>query len=218
MKIIDNKKDFYDYLVSEYGIDDLIVFDRRKSIVIKTDIKPEKDNDYLFSTIKGDNDIYQKEEIFYSSGIIKKEKKGTYYRFALKTGRHFYHFEIERYLIDDANVSIKTKLVGEEDNDVLYPDLVLAIIPYHKSYSYFSGASETNYRLEQRDVYKDRIIDLPFLKDTVIPGFVSAKDVFLHIYSYLSSKREKKIEDNRSDILKLQSAGFDKITSFRNIK
>jgi len=218
MKIIDNKKDFYDYLVSEYGIDDLIVFDRRKSIVIKTDIKPEKDNDYLFSTIKGDNDIYQKEEIFYSSGIIKKEKKGTYYRFALKTGRHFYHFEVERYLIDDANVNIKTKLVGEEDNDVLYPDLVLAIIPYQKSYSYFSDTSETNYRLEQRDVYKYRIIDLPFLKDTVIPGFVSAKDVFLNIYSYLSSKNEKKIEDNRSDILKLQSAGFDKITSFRNIK
>ena len=79
MKIIDNKKDFYDYLVGEYGIDDLIVFDRRKSIVIKTDIKPEKHNDYLFSTIKGDEDIYPKENISYSSGIRKIEKMGTYH-------------------------------------------------------------------------------------------------------------------------------------------
>jgi len=218
MKIIDNKKDFYDYLVGEYGIDDLIVFDRRNSIVIKTDIKPEKDNDYLFSTIKGDNDIYKKEEISYSSGTRKKEKKGTLLRFVLKTGRHFYHFEIERYLIDDDNASVNTKLVGEEDNDFVYPDLVLAILPYKKPFSFFSFFSENNYRLTQGDVYKEQIIDLPFLKYTVIPGYVSAKDVFLNIYSYLSSKREKKIEDNRSDILKLESAGFDKITSFRNIK
>ena len=33
MKIVDNKKDFYDFVAGEYGIDDLIVFDRRKSIV-----------------------------------------------------------------------------------------------------------------------------------------------------------------------------------------
>jgi len=218
MKIIDNKKDFYDYLVGEYGIDDLIVFDRRKSIVIKTDIKPEKHNDYLFSTIKGDEDIYPKENISYSSGIRKIEKMGTYYRFVLKTGRHFYHFVVERHLIDDVNVSIKTQIVNEEDNDILYPDLLLAILPYQKTFFSFSDISEKKYRLEQRDVHKNQIIDLPFLKHTVIPGYVPAKDVFLNIYSYLSSKREKKIEDNRSDILKLESAGFDKITSFRNIK
>jgi len=34
----------------------------------------------------------------------------------------------------------------------------------------------------------------------------------------ISSKKEIKIEDKRSDILKLESAGFDKIESFRNIK
>ena len=39
MKIIDNKKDFYDYIVGEYGIDDLTVFDRRKAVVFKTDVK-----------------------------------------------------------------------------------------------------------------------------------------------------------------------------------
>jgi hypothetical protein len=216
MKIVDNKKDFYDYLVGEYGIDDLIVFDRRNAVVIKTDVKPENYKDYIFSTIRGDQDIYQKEEISYFYGARKKEKVGTYYRFALKTGRHFYHFLVERYLIDDMNVCKKTQLVGEEDNDILYPDLILAILPYHNNHHYYS--SNIKYQFTQRDVFNDQIIDLPILKDTVIPGYVSAKDVFLNIYSYLSSKKDIKIEDNRSDIMKLESAGFDKIESFRNIK
>ena len=216
MKIIDNKKDFYDYIVGEYGIDDLTVFDRREAVVIKTDVKPEKQNDYLFSTIKGDKDIYPKEEICYSSGFRKKERRGTIYRFALKTGRHFYHFAVERHLIDDMNVCVETQLLHEEDNDTLYPDLILAILPYQK-YSYYF-ANIKNYRLEQRDVYEDQIINLPILKYTVIPKYVLAKDVFLNIYSYLSSKKEIRIEDKRSDIMKLESAGFDKILSFRNIK
>ena len=216
MKIVDNKKDFYDYLAGEYGIDNLIVFDRRKAVVIKTDVEPEQHKDYLFSTIKGDKDIYPKEERCYYSGRTKKVKTGIVYRFALKTGRHFYHFAVERHLIDEMNVSIKTQLLNEEDNDTLYPDLILAILPYHSYHYLFSN--EKNYRLIERDVYKDQIIDLPILKDTIIPKFLSAKDVFLNIYSYLSSKKEIKIEDNRSDIMKLESAGFDKIESFRNIK
>ena len=217
MKIVDNKKDFYDYVAGEYGIDNLIVFDRRKSVVIKTDMKPEQHKDYLFSTIKGDKDIYPKEEKFYYSGSIKKEKKGNFYHFALKTGRHFYHFEIERFLIDDMNVSVETRLVYEEDNEILYPDLILAILPYQRSRYHFLSDKE-NYQITSHNVYKDQIIDLPVLKDTVIPGYISAKDVFLNIYSYLSSKKEIKIEDKRNDIMKLESAGFDKIESFRNIK
>jgi len=216
MKIVDNKKDFYDFVVGEYSIDDLIVFDRRKSIVIKTSMKPEKYKDYLFSTIKGDKDIYPKEEISYSSGNRKKVKEETVYRYALKTGRHFFHFEVERHLIDDMNVSIKTQLVNEEDNDILYSDLSLAILPYQKYHYYFYDIK--NYRLMQRDVYEDQIIKLPILRNTVIPRYVSAKDVFLNIYSYLSSKKDIKIVDNRSDFMKLESAGFDKIESFRNIK
>jgi hypothetical protein len=212
MKIIDNKKDFYDYVVGEYGIDDLIVFDRRKAVVIKTNVKPEKDVDYFFSTVKGDKDVYQKEEISYVNRKKKIVKKGILYKFTLKTGRHLYQFVVERYLIDDTTVCVNTQLIDEIDDDILYPELVLAIIPGHPS------SPDPLYKFYKRDICKDGIIVLPILKGTVIPAYVSAKDVFLYIYSYLSSKKEKKIEDNRSDVMKLQSAGFDKIKSFRNIK
>jgi hypothetical protein len=216
MKILDNKKDYYDYIVGEYGIDDLIVFDRREAVVLKTDVKPEKYKDYLFSTITGDKDIYPKEATHYYFGKRGKVKTGTCYCFALKTGSNYFHFVVERHLIDDTNVSIKTQLVNEEKNSVLYPDLILAIIPYKHSYSmeYY----RFHYQLRKYDVYEDQIINLPFLKNTVIPKFVSAKDVFLNIYSYISSKKDIKIEDKRSDTMKLEAAGFDKIESFRNIK
>ena len=84
-------------------------------------------------------------------------------------------------------------------------------IPYKSYYS------DSFMRLKKFNVYEDQIIDLPILKDTLIPKLVPAKDVFLNIYSYISSKKDVKIEDDRSDIMKLVSAGFDKIVSFRNI-
>ena len=83
-----------------------------------------------------------------------------------------------------------------------------------KIFYYFSKTDK--YLLEQRDVYKDQIINLPILKDTVISGYISGKDVFLNIYSYLSSKKDVKVEDKRSDKEKLISKGFDNVTSFRH--
>jgi hypothetical protein len=38
------------------------------------------------------------------------------------------------------------------------------------------------------------------------------------LYEYLSSLRDKPFIDPRSDVQKLESAGFDKKTSFRNVK
>ena len=37
MKIIDNKKDYYDYLAGIYGVDDLVVYDRRGSVVLESE-------------------------------------------------------------------------------------------------------------------------------------------------------------------------------------
>jgi hypothetical protein len=40
--------------------------------------------------------------------------------------------------------------------------------------------------------------------------------MYNEIYNYLIAVREPNIEDNRNDIQKLESKGFDKKTSFRN--
>ena len=49
MKIIDNKKDYYDYLASIYGIDDLVVYDRRGSVSLNSDKALPLGMEYYFS-------------------------------------------------------------------------------------------------------------------------------------------------------------------------
>ena len=49
MIIIDNKKDYYDYLSGVYGIDNLIVYDRRGSVSINPDCISLKGAEYYFS-------------------------------------------------------------------------------------------------------------------------------------------------------------------------
>ena len=46
MKIIDNKKDYYDYLASIYGIDDLVVYDRRGSVTLNPNRVLLHENDF----------------------------------------------------------------------------------------------------------------------------------------------------------------------------
>lgn len=68
MKIIDNKKDYYDYLMGVYGIDEKIVYDRRGSIT----------KDYYFK-----------------SPVMQDERKAmedTAYRMALRIGNVIYTF------------------------------------------------------------------------------------------------------------------------------
>jgi hypothetical protein len=47
-----------------------------------------------------------------------------------------------------------------------------------------------------------------------IPG----EEIFKALYAYLSSLNDKDIVDNRTDVQKAESAGFDRKTSFRNVK
>ena len=49
MKIIDNKKDRYDYLASIYGIDDLVVYDHRGSVTLIPDKVLSQGMEYYFS-------------------------------------------------------------------------------------------------------------------------------------------------------------------------
>jgi len=49
MKIIDNKKDYYDYLASIYGIDELVVYNRRGSVTLNSDKVLPHGMEYYFS-------------------------------------------------------------------------------------------------------------------------------------------------------------------------
>lgn len=62
----------------------------------------------------------------------------------------------------------------------------------------------------------DFIWDNPILKNTWVPTFISAEEIYDDLYDYLISIREPQIIDNRTDVEKLEAKGFDKKTSFRH--
>ena len=61
-------------------------------------------------------------------------------------------------------------------------------------------------------------IEILILADTSISKMIPPTEIWQALYEYLSSLRDKPFADTRSDVQKLESAGFDKKTSFRNIK
>lgn len=62
----------------------------------------------------------------------------------------------------------------------------------------------------------DLIWENPILKNTWVPTFIPAEDIFDDLYDYLISIREPQMTDNRTDVEKLEAKGFDRKTSFRH--
>lgn len=56
----------------------------------------------------------------------------------------------------------------------------------------------------------------PILKNTWVPTFISAEEIYDDLYDYLISIREPQITDNRTDVEKLEAKGFDRKISFRH--
>ena len=58
----------------------------------------------------------------------------------------------------------------------------------------------------------------PILIGTPIVSLIPPQDIYNELSTYISSLNETEIVDTRTDVQKAESAGFDRKTSFRNIK
>lgn len=262
MRIIDNKKDYYDYLAGVFGIDGYITYDRRNStrLVNKTsDIINERypmGYGNIFCTWKNGNDpksegfpvsIYDWDKGHENGGwayrkwgsghqSIKSEQFPDAYNvtsnfFTIIIGSVAYMFNVYRVLQnqDDKEVKIVPKLMRKITFDrsktkskapILIGELAYNSrqIPWSawknedERYQYIS---EIGYVAADRDgKYKEN----PILVDTWIPSMIPAEEVWNNITDYLLSIKEPNIVDNRTDVQHLESHGFDKKTSFRNVK
>lgn len=232
MKIIDNKKDYYDYLSGIYGIDDQIVYDRRESVILSSEKAFLMGMDYYFSktVLPLDKRIINKRWRGSRNSIAKRrqyqpEKKsgfkvwteGDIYHFILEVGFTHYRFEVERWIDEKkANcVHVEYTLLDTiKEIKKRYSDAPICIIPcrtYFLLHEYKELWQETSNQLIQR-------IKNPILIGTIIPKFIAPEEIWQALYDYLSSLKDKPIIDTRTDVQKLESAGFDKKTSFRNVK
>jgi hypothetical protein len=112
MKIIDNKKDYYDYLAGILGVDDLVVYDRRGSVVLGSENNMPYEMQYFFShKILSFDKPLEDRRYWHLKSIIKRRetetvkhsysktwKEGEIYHFVLEVGYTHYRFEVERWL------------------------------------------------------------------------------------------------------------------------
>jgi hypothetical protein len=210
MRILDGgKKDFYDYLAGVYGIDNDVVYDRAKSHVFR----PMEAGDTYFCKTRLYNDRCKKETKghHYVNG---KYVYGIFYEglklhFVIEIGFTQYLFMVERYLDNNLEVQLEPQLLNKFQVDKKQSQVPVSLIPVD-FWGLFSEAPSI------RRYYLNEEIQNPIFTGTWVTSFLNAEEVYNEIYNYLISIKEPKIIDNRNDVQKLESKGFDKKTSFRN--
>lgn len=236
MKIIGyGKKDYYDYLSGIYGEDPVIVYDRKDSVVLDPespefriqqwfnekpiigDIKKQSPKHrYGFDSVYARMKFYEHSKPWnYRYKIISWKKlygykEGRIFHFILEIGNYCYLIELERYL-------------DEDDKDVVHlePRILNRFEGKKKSDAPISLYECTcrfpdDYKVEK--IHFNNRIDNPILGKTWIRKIISAEDIWKSVYEYLGTLKDKPIIDSRTNEEHIESNGFDKKISFRNIK
>lgn len=206
MKIVDNKKDIYDYLVSYYGIDDYVVYDRRKSIPLKNELR------YTYLSSHPDTLEITGKNIYVCT-LAAGESVGQKFlirdcNWGKKIDTKISIIDCNNDLLSKWDISFNTMdRLAIATKELIRPQepLILSI--------YFVG--RRHYYNVEKEMYT---YENPILKDTPFSSILTPNEIWEGIYNYLLKCKEPNIVDKRTDIEHLESAGFDKKTSFRNIK
>lgn len=209
MKILGNIKDYYDYLQGTYGIDPKVVYERICMTLVgdkwvKQGIyKPE----YL-NPPADPSPYYEKPSsvYFYVLAICGKlycvfiHNRKFYFpdhtdaleKLESRVDKVSRQYMRNRY--SDSALHLRKTDVNEKEN---CPVCLIDTNSYHRG---ALGAMVKNVRLS----------------DFGIGQIISPNDMYIMISNFLS--REKVVIDNRTDVQKIVSKGFDKKTSFRKTK
>ena len=219
--ILDNKKDYYDYLSGIYGMDSLAVYDRRNSVTWPH----YKDKFSLFFDPKRINS-----DKFIPARHRPWGLDNNYY-LCVEAGKKQYLVHTERILPKEKSqeVEIHRTLVGSRLVNEKHSGAPLAVFECECHWRFNNNPEKEfdwnnlrywgnlYYRFRGRDK-EEPIVENPILADSFLVSMIPADEIWKAIYEYLISLNDKEITDNRPDALKIESAGFDLKTSFRKGK
>ena len=206
MHIISKEKDSYDYLVGKWGMDKNITLDRTSF-------------DNSIRNVISDMEDYK--------GYCIPPKSGIYIsHYLLKVG---YKYFLVRSIEDYDNFTINNELISsfecfdkriEGDDSII--SLYMASVPWgQRIYQKISGVSDDEYITSVGDEALSKLsfyrLKTNFFLGKNGFGFLDQEEIYLAIYSYLSSLKKDK-ESNQSNDGKIISHGFDKKKSFRKMK
>ena len=217
MKIIDNKKDYYDYLSGVYGTDELAVYDRRGSVTWAQ----YKERFQLFIDTKR-----VKDDVFIP---LKKSRWWRPHRrfLCVEAGKRQFLIMAERIEPKESaeEVEIRRSLLGTRAVEEKHSQAPLAIFEFMMYWSPFDRKQAFSWSSmcywkdypRYRDTTKEALVENPILDGSFLVSMISADDIWKALYEYLMSLNDKEIVDSRPDSLKIEAAGFDTKTSFRNL-
>ena len=263
MRIIDNKKDYYDYLAGILGIDEYITYDRRNSFRLnnagKSTLLADRYPWGAFYFCPWKNGVAPGDTSFQAKiggerwdiPWEKDDKRSWWHEYWMnaKNDKHYNVSYAPLYLLV-GNVlyifNLRRILAKETDETVTFePVLDYVIKDFDRSKmttkapivisTEIRGTAYTNHYVRRSELekmtpeekYRGAFIptdrdgtydENPFLSGTWITSMIPAEDMWNNISDYLLSIKEKPIVDTRNDIQHLESHGFDKKTSFRNVK
>lgn len=211
MLILGKIKDYYDYIIGIYGVDNNIIYDRRKCTLLDKipSLEYFTNNKLSVDSVK----TLQNNWVLLDNGKHNFEKTmcGKFYYYILEIGYCHIYFQVERYLNENDKVIIEPTLLQIKKDCDKISSFPMAIIPLygfgthkHRDVSWLKPSKG------QIDNFPN-----PILSSSYISGFIDADFVYNELYNYFISTKEKNIKDNRNDIQKLESHGFDKKISFR---
>ena len=213
MKIIDKRKDYYDYLVGTYGLDPDIVFDRRGSITLNSEFWFNDQYPNIGAKLPNTDRLPQKrkEPILY--GDNKIPVFGLTIKPILSIGKFNYDILLDRYVEKDGEtIGGSNYIVGiySRDDEEKYPiSFILGS---------FGGYPAGHYHKIEHGLLRGYYAtDNVILDGTWITKLFPATKVWEDVYDFLSSQKDKEIIDTRTDKEKIISAGFDTKTSFRKL-
>jgi hypothetical protein len=210
MKIIDGgKKDYYDYLSGIYGIDNGVVYDRRDGYVFRKFCHGQH---YFINERLGD-DVKRTERrgLHFVDGKRKYGlfQEGHKFHILIEIGNTHHIFLVERYIDDNDNFILKPTFIEKRERQIKKSEAPISVIPIDCYGSYTGELIIRKYELSQE-------IQNPIFRDTWVTSYILPYEIYSDVYNYLISIKEPNIVDNRTDIQKLESKGFDKKDSFRN--
>nr|DAX46099.1 MAG TPA: hypothetical protein [Caudoviricetes sp.] len=206
MHIISKEKDSYDYLVGKWGVDKNITLDRTSF-----------DNSFSKAIC----------EMEHCKACYISPKSGVYiHHYLLKVGYKYFlvrsiedydHFTINMEVISSFECFDK-RIEGDDSIISLYsvsPPLEQLFMLKTSGISWDEYiTSVTDDALNKLSFYR---LNTNFFLGKNGFGFLDQEEVYLAIYSYLSSLKKDK-DSSQSNDGKIVSHGFDKKKSFRNMK
>ncbi len=193
MLILSTYKDFYDFLSGVWGADPKLILDRRKHS--QPDLSHIKDNEYGSLYICGDK-----------------------YDFAYKNGQFLYLSDLEKYYKPaitwfgrlDNDACKKVTITNNNSNGIQHS--ICSEITIDKQE--YNKANNCPIILELNG--NQSLFLFPKLSDLQFNKVMAPEEIYIKLSEWLSPKEN--ITDNRTNLEKIITHGFDKITSFRKTK